>query len=185
MKIKNKLESITKINALKLNKFKEQLFKFGEIDKVKQFVQDNPAGFYAIRDREKAGGIFKLSVPQDKVVQEVQGYKLFSVNVSSVNYSQNQVLVGEIQILNNNDIYAILSTKAGYSVRDAIKNPDINVKTNIFDKNIIQKIPYFDYIYSYIVTHGLKDVIVEFALFDKPVGINNENIVIYELRTDY
>ena len=36
-----------------------------------------------------------------------------------------------------------------------------------------------------IVENKLKNVIVEFAYFDKPVGVNNENIIIYELRTEY
>lgn len=152
---------------------------------VKQFLQDNPAKYYAIRDKAKAGGVFKLSVEQDKVIQEIQEYSVFSINVSSANYAENQVLVGEIQILSNNDVYAMLSTKPGYSVRDAIKNPDFNVKTNIFDKNIIDNIPYFDDLYSYIISNSLQDVIVEFAMFNVNVGINNEKIVIYELRTDY
>ncbi len=37
MIIKNKLESIDKINELELNKFPEQLFKSNEEDKVKNF----------------------------------------------------------------------------------------------------------------------------------------------------
>ena len=44
---------------------------------------------------------------------------------------------------------------------------------------------YFDLIYQYIVNHNLQGVIVEYALFDTEVGINNEHIVVYELRTHY
>lgn len=49
----------------------------------------------------------------------------------------------------------------------------------------MNKIPYFDFIYQYIVSHNLKNVIVEFALFNKEVGIKEEKVIVYELRTNY
>ena len=36
-----------------------------------------------------------------------------------------------------------------------------------------------------IIKHHLKDIIVEFAFFNKEIGIKKENIIIYELRTQY
>lgn len=183
--IKNKLESIERINELGLNKFPEMLFHKGEDEKVLEFIKSNPAEYYAIRDKSKARGVFKLKVLKDDVLSEVSDYDLYTINVSSANYSDNQVLVGEIEILSSGDVYAILSTKKGYSVRDAITDADFNLKTDIFDDKTLNEIPYFDYLYSYIVDHGLQDIIVEFSLFDIPVGINKEKIVIYELRTHY
>ena len=184
MIIKNKLESINKINELDLNKFPEQLFRENEETKVQKFLDSNPAKFYAIRDKSKAGGIFKLKVDYDKVLDEIKGYSLFTINVSSANYVNNQLLVGEIEILSNGDVYAILSVDPEASVRDALSNPTFNLKTNIFDKRL-NKIPHFDYIYNYISKNNLYDVIVEFALFNKEVGIKNEKVIVYELRTHY
>lgn len=184
MIIKNKLESINKINELDLNKFPEQLFRENEETKVQKFLDSNPAKFYAIRDKSKAGGIFKLKVDYDKVLDEIKGYSLFTINVSSANYVDNQLLVGEIEILSNGDVYAILSVDPAASVRDALSNPTFNLKTNIFDKRL-NKIPHFDYIYNYISKNNLYDVIVEFALFNKEVGIKNEKVIVYELRTHY
>ena len=77
-----------------------------------------------------------------------------------------------------------MSVDPSASVRDALKNPTFNLSTNIFEKKL-NKISYFDFIYQYIINHNLQDVIVEFALFDTEVGINNEHIVVYELRTHY
>ena len=37
----------------------------------------------------------------------------------------------------------------------------------------------------YIIDHELYDVIVEFAVYDCKLGINNENVVVTELRTSY
>ncbi len=185
MEIKNKLESINAINELQLNKFPEQLFKKGEEDKVKEFLCEYPAQYYAIRDKSKAGGIFKLKVLKENVLEEIKDYDLFTINVSSANYVENQLLVGEIEFLSNNEVYAILTTDPKASVRDALNNPEINIKCDICNDKIINKIPYFDEIYSFVIEHDLKDVIVEFALFNKNVGIKNEKIIIYELRTNY
>lgn len=184
MRIDNKLESIKKINELCLNKFPEQLFKENEQDKVKEFLHMYPAKYYAIRDKSKAGGIFKLKVSAEDVLTEIREYSLFTINVSSANYVENQLLVGEIEVLSNGDVYTTLSVDPSASVRDALKNPTFNLSTDIFDKKL-NKIPYFDFIYQYIINHNLKDIIVEFALFDTEVGINNEHIVVYELRTHY
>lgn len=184
MIIKNKLESIDKINKLGLNKFPEQLFKNNNEENVKRFLQKHPADYYAIRDKSRAGGIFKLKVDYDKVLDEIKDYNLFTINVSSANYVDNQLLVGEIEFLSNGEVYAILSVDPTASVRDALSNPSYNLKTDIFDKKL-NNIPHFDLIYQYIVEHDLRDIIVEFALFDKEVGIKKEKIIVYELRTHY
>ncbi len=185
MKIENKLESIKVINDLRLNKFPEQLFKGGEEEAVRNFLEQYPAQYYAIRDKERANGIFKLKVDANKVLEEIKDYNLFTINVSSINYVDNQLLVGEIEFLSNNEVYAILTTNSQASVRDAIKCPEFNIKTDIFNDTLLNKIPHFNFIYSYIMSHNLKDVIVEFALFNKEVGIKKEKIIIYELRTHY
>ena len=97
MNINNKIESSEKIKELNLNKFPEQIFKIGQEEQIKEFLQKNPADFYAIRDKSKAGGVFKLKVAADKILEEIDGYNLFSINVSSANYVDNQLVVGEIE----------------------------------------------------------------------------------------
>ncbi len=184
MKIENKLQSIEVINELNLNKFPEQLFYKGEEKKVQEFLENYSVPYYAIRDKTRAGGEFKLKVSYNQVLEEIKEYKIFSINVSSANYADNQLLVGEIEFLSNGEVYMILSTESTFSVRDATQNPTFNLKTDIFDKEL-NKIPNFDFLYQYITSHGLMDVIVEFSLFNKKVGINKEEIVIYELRTHY
>lgn len=184
MKITNKIESYNKIIELGLNRFPEKIFKSSQIEEVQDFVSLYPANYYAIRDKSKAGGVFKLKIEPKNILNEVAGYDLFSINVSSYNYIDNQLLVGEIFISNTN-VNAILSKNSSYSVRDAIRNPDFNIMTNIFDDKTLNTIPYFDEVYKYIIENKLQDTIVEFAYFDKPIGINQENIIIYELRTHY
>jgi len=173
-----------KISELGLNKFPEQLFRENEQEKIKEFLNCYPAKYYAIRDKSKAGGIFKLKVPRYDVLTEISDYKLFTINVSSANYVENQILVGEIEILSNGEVYVTLSVDPTASVRDALRNPTFNLKTDILDKRL-NEIPSFDLIYQYISKNELYDVIVEFALFNTEVGIKNERIIVYELRTHY
>ena len=184
MIIKSKTDSSKMIEELKLNKFSEEIFSRNEINKINKFIKNNPADFYAIRDKTKFGGIFKLKVPTNKIFEEIKEYDLFSINVSSANYVDNQLVVGEIEFLKNGDVYATISLDRKASVRDAINKPDINIKTNIFDKKL-NEIPDFDYIYKYISDHNLFDIVVEFALFNIEVGTQNEKIIIYELRSNY
>ena len=112
MKIYNKLESYNKIIELGLNRFPEKIFKSSQINEVEDFVKTYPANYYAIRDKSKAGGVFKLKVEPENILNEVSGYDLFSINVSSYNYIDNQLLVGEIFISGTN-VNAILSTNSG------------------------------------------------------------------------
>lgn len=184
MKIYNKIESIEKIKELKLNRFQEELFRKNEQEKVIDFLKATKAKYYAIRDKSKANGIFKLKVEFEKVLEEIKEYDIFTLNVSSANYTDNQLLVGEVEFFSNNNVYITLTDDKEASVRDALRKPVYNLKTDIFDKKL-NEIPHFDEIYDYISKNELFDVIVELAVFNIPVGINNERIIIYELRTHY
>lgn len=183
MVITNKIESYEKIIELNLNRFPEKVFKKDDVKEIEEFIKNNPAQYYAIRDKSKAGGLFKLKVLAKDIFKEIVGYEKFSINISSYNYINNQKLVGEIYI-SDERVACILSTNSSFSVRDAIAHPDYNLVSNIMDESL-NEIPYFNDIYEYIVRNKLKNTIVEFAYFDIPIGVNKENIIIYELRTDY
>lgn len=185
MQVRNKLESIKIIKEKKLNTFPEKLFKKGEEEKIRKFLKKYPAEFYAIRSKEIVGckkNNFK--VPYNHVLEEVKQFNLFTINVSSYNYISSFVLIGDIMISRNNNVWFIGSKNRNYTGKMAESNPDFNYNTNIFDKKL-NSIPSFDLIYSYILDHDLKDVIVEFAIYNKPVGIYQEQVIIFEIRTDF
>lgn len=184
MRIYNKIESSKLIKELNLNHFPEKVFKKGQTEEVLKFLNEFPVEFYAIRDKSKFGGEFKLAIVRDKVLETVKDYSLFSINVSSYNYVKNQKLVGEI-LVSKEDVSILASTDSNYSLRDVYKNPEFNFKTDIFNDKLLNNVPYFDEIFKYIFDNNLSNIIVEFAYFDKPVGVNKQNIIIYELRTDY
>ena len=185
MEIKDKLESIETIKKLQLNKLKEGLFRKGETEKVKEFLNSCSEHLFCIRDRSKTGGNFKFNVEKKDVLKEIEGYDLFTINVSTGNYEGHQLLTGDIKISKDNSVYMTLSTDPNASVRSAYDKPDFNSNTDIFNDALLNKIPGFDFLYQYIYEHNLVDIVVEFSLFDIDVGINSEKIVIFELRTHY
>lgn len=185
MEIRNKLESMEVIQKLNLNRFPEELFKKGEIEKIQSFIEKYPAKYYAVRDKSKSGGIFKLKVEKENIIEETKDYELFTINVSSANYAEYQQMVGEIMISKDNEVYFIMTTDQNASLRDAYKNPEINLRTDIFNDKALSEIPHFDYLYNFIVDNSLLNVVVEFALYSVPLGINRERIIVYELRTAY
>ena len=185
MKVRNKLESIEIIKKKKLNSFPEKLFHNNKEQEILKFLEDNPAEYYAIRSKEIVGckkNNFK--VPRESVLDEINNFNLFTINVSSYNYTSNLVLIGDIRISRNNDVWFIGSTNPNFTGKMAEQHPDFNYCTDIFDKRL-NSIPSFDLIYKYIIDHDLVDVIVEFAIYDCPVGIYNEPIIIFEIRTEF
>ncbi len=185
MKIRNKIESVETIKQKKLNSFPEKIFYRGQQEEASKFLEKYPAKFYAVRSKEIVGckdNNFK--VLKNDVLKEIEKFNLFSINVSSYNYVSNFVLIGDIMISKNNDVWFIGSTNPNFTGKMAEKYPDFNYSTDIFDK-CLNSIPSFDLIYGYIIDHDLLDVIVEFAIYDCPVGIYNEEIVIFEIRTEF
>lgn len=185
MKVKNKLDSIRIIKEKKINTFPEKLFYKEETPKIKEFLKMYPAEFYAIRSKEIVGyKNNKYKVKRKDVLKEINNFSLFTINVSSYNYTSNFILIGDIIIKSNNEVWFIGSTNSNYTGKMAEKDPEFNLKTDIFDA-CLDSIPSFDLIYKYIVDHNLVDIIVEFAIYDVPLGIYNENIIVFEIRTDF
>lgn len=185
MKIRNKLESIKIIKQKKLNSFPEELFTKEQINDIKNFLKIYSAKYYAIRSKEIINCKHNnFKVLKKDVLKEITKFNLFTINVSSYNYTSNLILIGDILISQNNEIWFIGSTNPNFTGKMAEKYPEFNYYTNIFDKKL-NKIPSFDLIYKYIVDHNLIDVIVEFAIYNCPVGIYNEPIVIFEIRTEF
>lgn len=185
MKVRNKIESIKLIKQKKLNSFPEKLFNESNIEQVDDFLNEYPVKYYAVRSKEFVGckkNNFK--VLKEDVMDEIKNFNLFTINVSSYNYTSNLLLIGDILFGSNSEVWFIGSTNPDFTGRMAEQYPDFNYYTDIFDRQL-DLIPGFDLIYRYIVDNGLIDVIVEFALYDIPVGIYNEQIVVFEIRTEF
>lgn len=185
VRIVHKLDSVRLIKKLKLNMFPEEVFRTGEDNRVLAFMDQYPVFYYAIRSKEIVGcrnNDFKVS--RDRVLEKIKLFSLYSINVSSYNYVDHFVFIGDVRFGRDNSVWLIGSKNANYTGRMAERDPDFNFKTNIFDKRF-DLVPVFDRIYRYVVEHSLLDIIVELAVYDIKVGIYQEEVVIFEIRTDF
>lgn len=182
MVIKNKIEGYKKREELNLNRFHEGLFHKGEIEKVEGFLNKYNVEYYAVRSINIVGYKLSIKVPRDLVVDEIANHNSFTLSVSSHNYTDNLLLIGDVKIETNNNVWLWASKKEYPKGKD--KTPDYNLCTDIFDKKL-SHIKGFNDIYKYVIDKNLINVIVEFAVYDKAVGINNETVVVFEIRTDY
>ena len=115
-------------------------------------------------------------------MEYIKKFEIFSVNVSSLNYKQ--LLVGEGIIHKDGRIMLRISTNPKHSGWDARGNPSHDIDSDIFDKSL-SKIPGMDVYLDYVFKKNLLDVIVEFHVFNETMGSENEQVVIWELRTHY
>ena len=76
MKICTKIESYNKIIELNLNRFPEKIFKKSQTKEIQTFIKQHPARYYAIRDKSKPGGEFKLKVEKQNIFNALSAVEL-------------------------------------------------------------------------------------------------------------
>jgi len=182
MTLDNKMTSYHKRVSLGLNRFPEVLICNGEFYKVDAFLDKYDAKYYAVRSIDIVGYKSKIKILKESVALEVVNHNNFSLSVSSHNYDDALLLIGDVKIDYDDNVWLLASTDEYPKISK--NNPDYNLSTTVFDKKL-NNVRGFDSLFSYIVEHGLVNVIVEFAVYDEPVGICNEKVIVFEIRTDY
>ena len=184
-KTRNKKESADLMLLLKINQFPRIILKETDESKIKDFVTKYDAKYYAVRDMSRANSkLFNLKVEKENLLEYVKHASNYLINVSSFNYVENQLCTGEIRVNSDMSLSLTVSNNKTFSARDAVGLPDFNFASDVYDKKL-KKIAGISQVIDYIFKYRLFDIIVEFSSFDRKVGINNENVIIYELRTDY
>lgn len=181
----NKLQSAELIQKLNLNVLPQKMFKVQGVEEVEGFLEEHPAQFYSIRDNVKSNSKNRTHKASKQEILEV--YKKFdicTVGVSQYNYIQDQVLTGNIIIDDKGNVTIEGTDEKCDSVREAVNNAKYRVCTDIFDKKLKYIHGAYDII-DYILEHNLQNMIVEFSVFNKEIGINQEKILVWELRTNY
>ncbi len=182
---RNKKESSRLISELSLNQFPIIHLESFDAKRINAFLEKYPADYYAVRDLSKSNSKkFNLKVPKCDIIEYTKSMTRFSINVSSYNYTNNQLCTGELRIGSDDSMSVTISNNKSFSARDAVYNPDYNFVSDIYDPRL-KLIDGLSSIINYIYIHSLFDIIVEFSVFDTNVGINSEDVVIYELRTNY
>ena len=185
IKILNKKESAYHISKLKLNRFPQIICSTYNPKTINEFVSKYPAQFYAVRDMSKSNSkVFNLKVKKEDLHEYTKNLNGFLINVSSINYTDNQLCTGEVKIEHDMSISLTVSNNQNFSARDAVNFPNYNFTTDIYDAKLKQ-IRGLDKIINYIFKYQLFGIIVEFSAFNITLGTNNEDVAIYELRTNY
>lgn len=182
MEVRNKQESNYYINKLNLNHMLTGNFNNTQYKEVKQFLNDYQYAYYNIRDTSQSMGNFLYKLTKEDILNQIHNYNNFCIYESLYDAdNEHLILQGEIQIKNDFTILASMDNQKGISNREAMKSPKykINIDLKEFSEPNIKGLKQ---VIDYIINHELFDLIVEFTLYDIQVGINKENIIIWELR---
>lgn len=188
IKIKNKQDAIMKMKELRLNYMPLDFFAVDDKEGIKRFFGKYDAEEYILRDTSKAKGQYFYV----KTFEEAEGLlKKFkdevTVGVSYRPFAEDQVLVGDIKVTRNafgDSVDITARTDSAATQRNIYEEPEYNLHASLEEDRVWQ-IPGFSKIMSYISEHELYNVIIEFIVYDCKVGINRENVLICEIRTDF
>lgn len=179
--IRNKQESDFIIKKLGLNKMSEGIFSKENINELSDFLKINNYPFYNLRDKNNPSGNFFYKITPEEVLKQSKNYDIFSVYESLALADEKLILQGDIQLNKDFTLLASLSDIKNIPNRLAMQKPVYKINVDLKEKKE-PSIKGLTRIIDYIITHKLFEVIVEFSLFDIPVGVNKENILIWELR---
>ncbi len=186
--IKNKKDAIMKMKELRLNYMPLDFFKVDDIAGIEKFFKKHNAEEYVMRDTTKAKGNFFYVKTIDEVKKLLPKFKSeVTIDVSYRPYKEDIVLVGDIKVTRGamgDTVDLTARTDSEADQRNIYEEPEYNLHASLEDDRV-WRIPGFEKIMQYITDHELYNVIVEFIVYDCKIGINKENVIISEIRTEY
>ena len=194
MVIHSKKESDYLIKKLGLNYIDFMSFDLGKcsIDDVICAVDcddESTKKIYNIRDNEKYNGKFKIGVAFTDLREELKNYMgcRVRINENIIEYDRDNLVVqGDIVLYKDFTLHATISDVKGLTQREASNYPEFfsTINCNIVtDKFICKYKRELEKVLDIICKNNLFGVIIEFGIYDKAIGVNNENIIFWELRT--
>ncbi len=183
IKIKNKEHSINLIKQMGLNSMPQEVIDKTNVEKLKQFLKNNPADEYIIRDIFSPMGKYKLVKNFDEITNYLSTIDAPKYSISVSFNGLDRVLLGDIYV-KDNFVTLSASTSKDANHRNIYDRPEISLSTELFDDKLWD-VPGFEKLIDYINTHNLYGIVVEFAIFRNKVGTMHDNVVIIELRSDY
>lgn len=186
--VKDKKDSIRTIRELGLNFFPQDVFMASDVEGFANFVKKYPSEEYVLRDASKAKGKFVYVKNLDEILAALKNYsKDVTIAQSYRPFKEDLVLVGDIKVTRGayGDVVDITARDDEEATqRNIYENPKYNMHASL-EENRLWNIPGFSKLMSYISEHELYGVILEFLVYDRKVGVNKENVVITEIRSNY
>ena len=183
MDIYSKRHSSELIEKLNLNRVPEILLKKYDEKQISEFCDRYQEPVYILRDLDSPNGMFFVCRSKIECLENAKNYPgQFSLAVSYSSYT-GKVLLGDIMISNNRVVIGARNDSASHH-RNIYENPCINLSTDWDDKRL-WKVDGVEQAFNYLLNKNIFDVVVEFVVYDKKVGVNQDNVLIVELRSKY
>lgn len=179
--IANKTQSDIEIKKRGLNRMVEGVFVKGQKHELESFLNQNQYPFYNIRDKSQSRGKFVYKITREEVIQLSHEYERFSVYESLWEADEKLIIQGDIFINNDFELIASLDSRKNIPLRIATNNPMYMLSLDLKERRE-PSIPGLTEAIDFIVEHELFNMYVEISVFGIPVGVNRENIIIWELR---
>lgn len=180
-RIENKEQSKNKIVALDLNRAPEVFLNKSDVQKMAEFFAENKADLYIVRDAEHSSSVYYYVTTVEECFEKAQNFSGRVIVAVSINTYKNKVLLGAIEIADAS-VRICATTNEKLDHRTMYNGEaEFNLYTDIFDKRL-SLIPEFDFLYEYILSHRLDGYTVEFTIYDRPVGLKKQKIIISEIR---
>lgn len=177
---KNKADSRRLITALGLNSVPEKFFDKNDAGGIREFFKNNKSSLYVLRDAEYSSSKYEYVKTAEECVEKAKDFSGKVIVAVSINAFKNKLLLGAIEVAG--DTVRICATEnSKLDHRTMYSDAEYNFTANLFDKKL-NKIPEFDFLIGYIYQNQLFNITVEFTIYDRPVGTNQERILINELR---
>lgn len=179
--IKTKEQSKNKIVALDLNRVPEIFIGKSDKKRMSEFFAKHVEDLYIVRDADHSSGAYYYVRTAEECFEKAQNFSGRVIVAVSVNTYKNKVLLGAVEITGTSvricaTTNEILDHRTMYNGQ-----AEFDFCTDIFDKRL-SDVPEFDFLYAYIISHRLDGYTVEFTIYDKPVGLKKEKIIINEIR---
>lgn len=189
LEIKNKKQSVEIMKKLNLNYFPLQVFDKKDLDGIKNFISNNPSKEYVVRTTDDVKGMFFYAESYAKIKNLLVFFKKnITLSVSYRPLQKHIVLVGDIKVEKTEDevlVNLTASSNTEIDNRKVYDEAEFNFKQEDVKSDNLWSINGFAEILEYIIDNNLFDLVVEFTVYDIPVGRNNQNVLISEIRGQY
>ncbi|MDE7181780.1 MAG: hypothetical protein K2O41_01935 [Clostridia bacterium] len=177
---RTKDESRKLIMNLGLNRVPEEFFEKGDTVNIRKFFEKYKADIYVLRDADHSSGKYFYVKNADECIKKSKEYQGRIIVAVSINNYKNKVLLGAIEI-SGDTVRICATTDSTLDHRTMYGGAEYNMSTTVVDKRL-SSIPEIDFLFNYIYKNNLLNITIEFTIYDRPVGTNNERIIINELR---
>jgi len=194
--VKNKIQSWRLIEELGLNTFPYILLDKFDETKLREFLESakktHTCDAFGFRSLKESGSkIFHFGMDTDEVMEKAKKLQHFVAYGFNTETESKKILCGEVMIDEPYymELSATVSTDPKDTARSALCNPTTRFNGSLLHdkkiKHMVRKTPGLEEVIDFMCEKDLIGIATEFGLYSEPNGIKKENLLVFELRTDF